>query len=142
MTTIDTNPAFTSALDRHLAEVKEKISAEAQVLAEGQEPTLLHLARAVERFAPGDEIYSSVASAKRTFLDYFPPVAILSAMLTMLFAILGLWAILGAPAVKDALSGQGFLDIAKIFAGAIVGSATSAAANTIRTEKIRARSAK
>ena len=143
MSNLDTEAAFASVLEKHLSDIKTKISAEAKALAGEQEPTLLHLARAVELFAPGDEIYSSFAAAKKTFLDYIPPVTILSAILTFSFAALGLWAILGgSPETQKALSGQGFLDIAKIFAGAIVGSATSAAASSLRTEKVRTKSAK
>ncbi len=71
-------------------------------------------------------------AARRGFFDYILPVALLSAILACAFAALGLWAVLGQQNVKEGLGSQGFLDIAKIFAGAIVGSATVVVASGVR----------
>ena len=109
-------------LDEYLSITRKELIARAtEYTSEGENLDVTHIARAIESHARNE------FQEKRTLKDYFPPVALLSALLAFVFAALGLWAILGAEgenAVK--LGSQGFLDIAKIFAGAIVGSATAA----------------
>jgi hypothetical protein len=73
------------------------------------------------------------------FFSYVSPLTIISSLLAILFAVLGLWA---SGAVGDLdpdkiklLDGKAYMDIAKIFAGAIVGSATASAASAIKRGK-------
>jgi hypothetical protein len=128
---------FEKAVNQHLQSIRQKIEAKAVELADGEPPSLIHLARAAELFAPGNEIHIPPIVEKRHFFDFFPPIAVLYAILTCVFAALGLWALLGAPeAAKTTLNNQGFLDIAKIFAGAIAGSTTTAITSTLKKGKI------
>src|SRR5262245_39323842 len=120
------------ALSDHMLKIRKKILSRAQQIASDtkDELSVTHLAAAIGEYAPGMQLVASGDGATRKwFIDYVPPVAFLSAVLAVAFAALGLWAIIGQPDVKTGLGGQGFLDIAKIFAGAIVGSATAVVAS-------------
>lgn len=127
------------SLDDHLRRVREKIVQKAEDLAsddEQEEVGISHLAKAIEQYAPSHEIpRSELVEARDGFLAHFPPLAVLSSMLAIAFAALGLWATLGSAEVKANLGGQGFLDIAKIFAGAIVGSATATISSSLKRGK-------
>ncbi len=121
-------------LDEHLLRLRGKILQRAEGLAsdEQEEPGVSHLAKAIAEFAPGR---AGSVELRNGFFSYFSPLAVLSSMLAIAFAGLGLWATLGNPEVKANLGGQGFLDIAKIFAGAIVGSATATVASSLKRPK-------
>jgi hypothetical protein len=86
---------------------------------------IIHLAKAIEEVTPG--FGGSLVSSRVGFFDRISggltSFTGVSAILAILFSILGLCALL-VPAAKD-LKGQSqaFLDVAKIFAGAVVGSA-------------------
>jgi len=140
-TTVSESPLgqnLAQSLDDHLQRVRGKIVQRSSELASAdKEPIgLSHLARALEQFAPGREIPTVAASEPPTgLIARFPPLAILSSILAVAFAALGLWATLGSAEVKANLGGQGFLDIAKIFAGAIVGSATATVTSSLTRGK-------
>ena len=138
MAEITSESILDKALEEHMAKVKKKILARANEIAsqDGEKDiSVTHLATAINEYAPGSPgLFTEKTNCKRTFFDYFPPVAILSAVLAFSFAGLGLWALLGQSNIKE-LGSQGFLDIAKIFAGAIVGSATAAVATSNRQAK-------
>ena len=124
-------------LDEHLVKVKEKILNKAKEIAsqDQEDLSVTHLATAINEYAPGNpSIAANVIKDRRRFFDYVPPVTVLSAILAFAFAGLGLWALLGKPEVRE-LGSQGFLDIAKIFAGAIVGSASAVVASSTRQTK-------
>jgi hypothetical protein len=133
MPKFDQDSPLYDSLNHHMQKVRERIIRRAEDLtSEGEEVDLPQLTKAVEEFAPGGEF------PKRTqpgFLDYFPPLTILSAILAFAFAALGLWATLSSNAAKNNLGGQGFLDIAKIFAGAVVGSTTASMTSLARRGK-------
>jgi hypothetical protein len=132
---IDAESPLFQALEDHLAKIRKKILDRAQEIASEakDELSVTHLAAAIGEYAPGKQVLpTGEVVAKGGFFDYVPPVALLSAILAFAFAALGLWAILGQPDVKSGLGTQGFLDIAKIFAGAIVGSATTVVASGTR----------
>ena len=65
---------------------------------------------------------------KTSFFDLFPPFTCLCFLLCLIFGFFGL---------RSADKNNGFLDIAKIFAGALVGSTTTSMANVIRTKRAR-----
>jgi hypothetical protein len=60
------------------------------------------------------------------FWDLFPPFTVLCFVLCLIFGYFGIY---------NSDKNTGFLDIAKIFAGALVGSATSNRINTIRSNR-------
>ena len=135
MAEISSGSPLDQVLDEHMAKIKKKILYRAQEIASDAEDELsvTHLAAAIDEYAPGTHVFShGEVTVKRGFFDYVPPVALLSAILAFAFAALGLWPILGQQSVKESLGSQGFLDIAKIFAGAVVGSATAVVASGAR----------
>lgn len=68
-------------------------------------------------------------AASISFFDLFPPFTLVCAVLCILFGSLGLF---GAASTTP-----GFLDIAKIFAGALVGSTASVALTSDRMRRGR-----
>ncbi len=135
MAEISSGSPLDKVLDDHLAKIKKKIINRAfEIASEAQEElSVTHLAAAIDEYAPGTHVFlHGETMPKRGFFDYVPPVALLSAILACAFAALGLWAVLGQQNIKEGLGSQGFLDIAKIFAGAIVGSATAMVASGSR----------
>ena len=124
-----TSPPLTQGtsewLQEHLDIVKKRILDEAVRLAkldnrqEGIEPR--DIAEAAKRFAPGIEIPSvpdlvvDTPSFGARILAWTPSTITVSALLAVAFGILGVYR-----------GGQGAFDIAKVFAGAIVGSAATA----------------
>ena len=70
------------------------------------------------------------------FFDFFPPFTCLCFLLCIVFGGLGLYAMVNPAAARiGTASAQGFLDVSKIFAGAIVGSTTSTALSSNRARK-------
>ncbi len=69
----------------------------------------------------------TVAAPKTSFFDLFPPFTCLCFLLCLIFGGFGMH----NAGARD----TGFLDIAKIFAGALVGSTTSTAISTIRSQR-------
>jgi hypothetical protein len=97
-----------------------------------------HVLKALAELAPGYQVVS-VLSPPPKFWDRFAssvsPITLISAVLTIVFAAFGLWALVAAGRGSvggQKVDGSAYLDIAKIFAGAIVGSA-SVTATTARS---------
>jgi hypothetical protein len=139
--------ALDVVVQEHLKTLHKKIADRAYELAgfaggstpgAGNQISAIQCLTAINEIAPGD--LSNIAATEKPsfwnrFADSVSPVTLISAVLTVIFAAFGLWALLsGHGDGKDAKSvnGQAYLDIAKIFAGAIVGSASVAVASTRR----------
>jgi hypothetical protein len=72
----------------------------------------------------------AVPARKPTFFDLFPPFSCLCFLLCLIFGGFGLFGEKGgSPATI-----QGFLDIAKIFAGALVGSTASVSLKSLKAK--------
>jgi hypothetical protein len=117
-------------LNAHLNSVRTSIEREASVIAEagGREAVEPRdIAQAALRFAPGDKFPVPVPPSR---LDAWGinGVTVVSALLALAFG--GLGAYLSRNGVNS-----GALDIAKIFAGAIVGSAGASVAATASRRK-------
>jgi hypothetical protein len=127
---------FEKSLDQHLQDIREKIIKRAESLpTEGEAVDFSHVAQAISEYAPGREL-PKVEPEKglRFFLALFPPFILLSGILTVVFGVLGL-VTLGSESVKQSPIGPGFLDIAKIFAGAMVGSASGNITSSLKRGK-------
>ena len=134
---IDAESPLQNALDEHLRVIREKITKRAESLpTEGEAVDFSHVAQAIAEYAPGGEIpKAEPVKGLRFFLALFPPFILLSFILTVVFGVLGLWATLGSESTKQSLIGPGFLDIAKIFAGAMVGSASANITSSLKRGK-------
>jgi hypothetical protein len=110
-------------LDGHLAKVRERIIEEAAKQSDSSiQPLALEpmaLADAAKSFAPGDlvPVSSGRTSIWQRLFDPISGMTLVCALLAVVFGVLGLWAQKNAKA--DA---QSWLDVAKVFAGAVVGS--------------------
>lgn len=129
-----------ACLRKHLDTVKVAIASRARELASSAssadsaatEPpvSIVHLSQAIREYAPGEMLPAPYSSKpdKLGFLDYFPPFTLMCAGLAFAFGVFGIIALARNGAVKDL--GGGFVDIAKVFAGAIVGSTSAIALGT------------
>lgn len=124
-------------LEEHLDIVRRKIVSRSEELAlsDGEDNGITYLAAAINEYAPGTKLHctTTVASKKKGFFDYFTPTTLLSAVLAFIFGSLGLWAFLSGEELEG--QGAGFLDIAKICAGAVVGSASVMMASGVKQDK-------
>jgi hypothetical protein len=114
-------------LREHLAAVQEQIIREARQVAtsEGDQDILpKHVSQAAMRFAPGAR-YPDEHTWGQRILSSISGITIISALLALLFGILSIPRI-GGP------NSTGNVDIAKVFAGAIVGSAGAAVSTHLR----------
>ena len=123
-----------NSLEQHMALMKQKVRERAHGLAaadagqEGRpEVDLLHLSEAIKAVSATQQ----TENASPGFLSLVPPVTWVTAILAIVFGIFGIWAMATAPVGADDSKGfldlgKGLIEIAKIFAGAIVGSATAA----------------
>ena len=139
---IDSN--LDAALDAHLADVRQAILKRAKEIAAREGASggvgLLHLSEAVSEYAPAKPFPLEHQKPPRwptlsRLMESITPIILISTALTIVFGAFGLWALSGRiPGAKgpDAINGQSYLDIAKIFAGAIVGSAGAAAVKETR----------
>jgi hypothetical protein len=128
--------ALHNALNEYLESLRQRIVERAAEIADlpqvstaddSQDQSRIeidHLAKAIEEVAPGPSgsKNSSIGLSGRLShaLSSFTGV---SAILAILFAVLGLCALLVPRASELKGQSQAFLDVAKIFAGAVVGSA-------------------
>jgi len=131
------SPSLAASLDERLLQLKDQIAERAGEIANatvGPNATPLNpvdlssLSMALDEATKGRQNLSE--EGKPRFFELFPPFTCVCAVLCLAFATLGLLPLIAAdPAVaaKATASASGFLDIAKIFAGAIVGSTTSIA---------------
>ncbi|MCD4487248.1 hypothetical protein LQR31_22510 [Chromobacterium vaccinii] len=131
-----------AALDDRLAMLRRQIRERAQEISSaesGGDPT----AAGMDISALGqavDELLQGRSVAERPgFFDLFPPFTCVCALLCLAFASFGLLFPLFADSVAGAGKGSalvaGFLDIAKIFAGAIVGSTSSIVLSASRARR-------
>ena len=128
--------ALEAALVEHLNRLRVQIVSRASDLASesstgqssgwapgGVPINFLHLSRAIQEVAPSNSAAAKSASVASRVSDALSSFTGVAAILALLFATLGLCALLLPRAADLKMSSQGFLDIAKIFAGAVVGSA-------------------
>ncbi len=111
----------------YLGELDADIKSRAKDLAGKDMPSTKNLAQAAFEYAPGKSGPMQKGWGERIWTalsSLFSSIIFLSALLAVTFGILGLS---GAAGGGDSTTTQGFLDIAKIFAGAVVGSAGASA---------------
>ena len=141
-----------ASLDEHLAKLKKQIADRAYDLA-GASTDASEASEASEGEMKCVDIPSLAKAIGEVtkeqgnppehgtrFFDLFPPFTCVCAGLCLAFATLGLLPLVATdPNVASKAGGQasGFLDIAKIFAGAIVGSTTSIALSSSRAKRGR-----
>ncbi len=107
-----------AALEERLAKLKVQIASRAQQIAGDQiQPDLEDISRAFGEATKGE--------SKNGFFDLFSPFTLVCAVLCLAFGALSF-----VRSVQS--SSAAFLDIAKIFAGAIVGSTTTSALTRVR----------
>lgn len=119
-------------LDDHLNHIKERIIEEARSLtahsSTGAPPEIdpMTITEAAKQFAPGQQVSTNfmLPPLKYRLLDLISGFTSVCALLTITFGCLGLWA--------DPKNAQSWLDISKIFAGAVVGSAGATATKQLR----------
>ena len=127
------------ALEEHVENLKNQIQhrasdfAKSSTTQEDEIPAvdISMLSKAINEVAKGQ---ATPSEHKLHFFDLFPPFTCVCAVLCLAFAILG---ILGPDTGRIAAQSSGFLDIAKIFAGAIVGSTTSVALSSAKSKQPR-----
>jgi len=116
-------------LDEHLSIVRQNILDEAKRIAkldnrEGPVVEPKDIAEAAKRFAPGTEVPAKETPKQttwQTLVEWASSPMFVSALLAIAFGILGVYR-----------GGQGAFDIAKVFAGAIVGSAAVTVKSNIK----------
>lgn len=133
-------------LEEHLESIKKKIADRALDIASSKTPgesaksvekpkvSISDLAQAIDEMT---HAYPVQKEQKMQFFDLFPPFTCICAILCLAFAVLGLLPLLITDeklVIKATTQTSGFLDIAKIFAGAIVGSTTSIALRAARAK--------
>ena len=137
------------SIQEHISVLTERIKHRAIELSmddgqnKEQKVGITYVTAAITEYAPGYSVPPRMKAIRlrwwEVFFTYVSPLTIISAMLAILFAVLGLWASGAVGELTDAkvklLDGKAYLDIAKIFAGAIVGSATASAASAISQRK-------
>lgn len=123
-------------LKEHLDVVKESITAEANKVASKQRRSTIEpsdIAQATLHYAPGHQLVLQESAWKafgRNVIASVTGVTIVSAILAIAFGVIG-WIVAKDTAADAGQLSSGAFDIAKIFAGAIVGS-TSATVITNR----------
>jgi len=130
-----------ACLDEYLNRIKECIRQRATELTEPSFPGnaqshssfgLQELTQAIDEFAPGVPVQIGREKWHNVLFQYFPPFTILCFLLAIIFGYLGFSAWSKDP---NHSVGSGFLDIAKIFAGAIVGSTSATAISNLSRKK-------
>ncbi len=124
-------------LDEHLNVIRSKIIREANETAgtanRNVEPR--DVVDATGKYAPGERLAPPFRRSVIDFMDKvsvsITGVTIVSALLAIVFGVIGFWVGTHTVGPADQLS-SGAFDIAKIFAGAIVGSTTATVAANIR----------
>jgi hypothetical protein len=122
--------AMLNALEKQLDMTKKKIIQRSMSLAEkegeDQEITVTILSNAIREVFTLFSSGNHKKSALETITNYISPLTMILASLTIVFGFLGLQSV-GDP--------KGFLDIAKIFAGAIAGSAAATEATRQKSKR-------
>lgn len=137
------NPSLLLMVDEHLQEVKAKILEKARDLSRVENDTDTispsQLLEAINCYAPGkclDEIILVEKGFAQRFFEWFPPLTVACCFLTIFFGWFGVYALSSGTGIQN---GNNFIDIAKIFAGAIVGSTSSVFINNYSQRRIRQR---
>jgi hypothetical protein len=115
-------------IQAHLEEVRLKIEQHAEEIG-GDKITLEDVAVAIADVCPikhRTKSRTGLANILLAFFSSLPAIAWVSAVLTVIFGVLGMW---GKGVVNPSSTEMhGWLDIAKIFAGAVVGASGVTAA--------------
>ena len=120
-----------AALDEHIELIKIAIIEEAHAASGNGILQPMQVLDAAKLYAPGYRLPTQtyVPFWSRIF-ESISGITLISALLAIIFGLLG-WS-------QGATAGAGLLDIAKILAGAIVGSTGAAVASSIRSKSSRA----
>ena len=116
------DPVNEKFLDTHLQRIRKLIVDEAWRIAKDrsvQDPEGMDVAEAARKFAPGIKFPAEPSLWERT-KGSLSGVTVVSAALAVVFGFLGVWVAGGH--LAEAGSYNAYFDIAKLFAGAIVGS--------------------
>lgn len=131
-------PEAKAFLDGHLSKIRERIiEAAVQDLGDTSESSSpiepMLIAEASKKFAPGAlvPVDARKVSAIQRVLEPITGLTFVCAVLAVLFGVLGLWA--------DKTNSAGWLDIAKVFAGAVVGSTGAGVVSTAKGSTSRER---
>jgi len=119
-----------AALDEHIELIKKAIIEEARAASGSGTLQPMQVLDAAKLYAPGYRLPTQTYTFWSRIGESISGITLISALLAIIFGSFG-WS-LGTPA------GAGLLDIAKIFAGAIVGSTGAAVASSIRLKSSRA----
>ncbi|HEY1767377.1 MAG TPA: hypothetical protein VGG26_06960 [Terracidiphilus sp.] len=145
---LNLSPGLTSSLDEQIQKLRGQIVERAYARAEERDATQASAASNAASVtidvslqdisAAFDEAtgQSEVKERRISFFDIFTPFTCICLLLCGVFGFLGLLALRSDPKLPG-LSAQasGFLDVAKIFAGALVGSTSSTALVAIKSRK-------
>lgn len=129
-------PVEEQMLDNHLKRIRKLIVEEAVRIAKDrgvqppQSPEELDVAEAAKRFAPGKK-FPEDALWQRT-KSSLSGITLVSALLAVIFGILG--ALVNSGHLANAGNSTAYFDIAKLFAGAVVGSTGAGAVIGSRRE--------
>jgi hypothetical protein len=121
----------TAWLSDHLASIEAKIIDEARKLITNGATEQMAVAEAARRYAPGDQFPENRDPKPTPFwsriAESISGITLVTAVLAIIFGVLGLLDIHG-----DKESAQRWIDVAKIFAGAVVGSAGVSAVSSAK----------
>lgn len=137
-------PVMENVIDEHLKTIKSMIIAKAYDF-DSTDPSHIqkeqisprHLLKAINEYAPGISIENvdKPPTFIYRFFELFPPITIVCFILTIAFGGFGIYALNNSG--SGIQNGNSFIDIAKIFAGAIVGSTTSIAVKAYTNRRRR-----
>jgi hypothetical protein len=127
--------ALAAWLTAHLHVIEEKIRGQAKALADAEGRDKIEprdISAASMRYAPGDPFpdkqpADSLSFTQRILLS-ISGVTLMSGLLAIVFGLIGAW----QTRENNPQMAAGAFDIAKIFAGAIVGSTGAAIASTVK----------
>jgi hypothetical protein len=123
----DDQTSFDNIWNMYIESVRPRIKDRATELAkqdERSEPTAIDIFHAIQEFVPGKSLPVTMERTQGWFSRTFSGFTAVAGIMTLAFGVLGLaGANSGSPAVATATTG--FLEIAKIFAGAMVGGAAA-----------------
>lgn len=120
-------------LDEHLKAIEQKIKDAAREIAQANgrtnEITPMDVSEATRLYAPGDRVITSrrEISWGGRILDSISGVTLISGLLAVAFGVIGFLATGSSPGSPS----PGWIDIAKIFAGAVVGSTGAGVASAM-----------
>jgi hypothetical protein len=141
------SPSLASSLDEQIQKLRGEIIERAYTHAESREPTRIAAATPAGSAVPIDVSLQDVSTAFdeavgqsyqtggiTRFFDIFSPFTCICFLLCAVFGLFGYLA-LKTTDVRLAAQASGFLDIAKIFAGALVGATSSTALAAIKSRR-------